>query len=345
MSSRVRFMSLGPAACFLVAVGVLGSAALLIAVLVASAHAAFPGQNGKLAFGDQPTGQLYIYTANPDGTGRVNVSYPLPGRFPAWSPDGQKIAFVGGGFPDQYAVYTINVDGTGLMQLTMKDEEFTHVPTWSPDGAQIAYEQGCAIYIMNADGSNQTRVSHPGGCAHHPAWSPDGTKIAFERCCNLDIFVMNPDGTGEVRLTSENGHDARPNWSPDGQRIAFTSDRDGTDQREIYVMNADGSNQRSLTGPYVQYEYNDEPAWSPDGTKIVFTRYPVDGNDELFIMDADGSYITRISDTPSSEAEPDWQPIPLTDKDQCKSGGWSMFKFPRKFKNQGDCIKFVNTGQ
>ena len=98
------------------------------------------------------------------------------------------------------------------------------------------------VYVMNADGSNQTRLTKDPAVDREPSWSPDGSRIAFSSDRyqrNHNIFVMNANGTGVTRLTENRSDDYTPSWSPDGQYIAFTSSR-GRNQ-DIYLVSADGT--------------------------------------------------------------------------------------------------------
>ena len=87
---------------------------------------------------------------------------------------------------------------------------------------------------------------------------------------------------------------------PDGSRITFASDRDG--KAEIYVMNADGSDQTRLTNNPAN---DGSPAWSPDGSRIAFTS-DRDSNDEIYVMNADGSDQTNLTNNPAWDFSPDW---------------------------------------
>ncbi len=186
-------------------------------------------------------------------------------------------------------------------------------PAWSPDGTKIAFlsfrKGDGEIYVMDGDGSNVRELTFSLATDDDPAWAPDGRSIAFEsyRTGDPEIWIMRADGGSQRQLTSSAGFDGDPAISPDGSRIAFTSTRDGN--RELYVMNADGSGQRRLTftGGVVsipEVESVDEnPAWSPDGSGIYFdsTR---DGNVEIYVMRADGSGQTRLTDSPGLDALP-----------------------------------------
>ena len=152
------------------------------------------------------------------------------------------------------------------------------------------------IYVMNQDGTGQTRLTNDAASDVGPAWSPDGTKIAFNR--GFDIFVMNADGSSQLRLTSGAAMNIAPSWSPDGTKIAFHSSRDGN--FEIYVMDADGSNQTRLTSNTAG---DFAPAWSPDGQRIVF-RSNRDGNNEIYVMAKDGTAQTRVTVSTADDQEP-----------------------------------------
>jgi len=164
------------------------------------------------------------------------------------------------------------------------------------------------IYVMNADGSGQTRLTNNAVFDGDPSWSPDGTKIAFRSQIdgNSEIYVMNADGTGQTRLTFNGDEDAGPSWSPDGTKIAFSSGRDGIagNPAEIYVMNADGTSQTRIT---FSAGSDSLPSWSPDGTKIAFTSNR-DGNLEIYVMNADGTGQTRLTNNVAFDARTSWSP-------------------------------------
>ena len=158
------------------------------------------------------------------------------------------------------------------------------------------------IYEMNADGSEQTRLTNNNYDDMVPVWSPDGTKILFQsnRDGNWEIYVMNADGSGQTKLTDNNVGDEKPDWSPNGEKIVFWSSRDGNN--EIYVMNADGSGQTRLTNNNADDGFAD---WSPDGAKIAFES-DRDGNNEIYVMNADGSGQTRLTNNGAWESRPSW---------------------------------------
>lgn len=161
------------------------------------------------------------------------------------------------------------------------------------------------IYIINADGSHLKRLTHDLRFDGQPTWSPDGRMIAFQsqRDGNQHIYAMDSDGSNQVRLTGTAGNERSPAWSPDGTRIAF--ERGGN---EIWIMNSDGTNQRKVCSISPSYCVVDL-AWSPDGSKIAFTnQYGEDMNQDIYVMNADGSNPINITKHPVPDNSPSWWP-------------------------------------
>jgi TolB protein len=289
----------------------------------ATAQVSFPvtcwaPTTGRIAFSASVRGVWEIYTINPDGTDlrrltTIDIWPGLPWNpghiWPAWSPDGWKIAYtlVEGG--EDQDIYVINADGTGQTRLTTVAGRDNY-PAWSPDGSKIAFSSDrdqlgvLNIYVMNADGTDQVRLTE-GSHNERPTWSPDGSKILFSsiRDYAWEVYMMNPDGTGQVRLTDRPDGEAwlsGPNaCSPDGSRVLFTSAPEGS--WDAYVMNADGTGQTRLT----DWEGSEEPAaWSPDGTQILFTSTKTN---LIYYMNADGTGVTSVSQAVDGGSMwPDW---------------------------------------
>lgn len=220
-------------------------------------------------------------------------------RFNAFPGNNGKLAFAG----VTSGIHTMNPDGTDVQELTPD----AGGPAWSPDGSKMAFYSAADgnndIYVVNADGTGRTQLtftSAPAGVSF-PAWSPDGTKIAFQNDLDGKIYVMNSDGSSIAAITT--GVDFGPSWSPDGTKMAFTKVVSG--QPEIYVMNADGTNQTRLTNDALQ-DY--DPSWSPDGSKIVFSHDAADAA-ELYLINPDGTGLTNLTQSLNlSEVSAAWSP-------------------------------------
>ena len=267
---------------------------------------------GGMVFESKRDGGLSeIWMMRQDGTDVSRLTNRVGGGTatgPSLSPDGRRVAFSVWPAEGDWDIYVINVDGTGLRNLTDHPGFDGWRPAWSPDGTRLSFfstrddPANDEIYVMNSDGSDVIRLTdHPADDAHS-TWSPDGSRIAFEtnRRGNFDIYVMNSDGTAPTPLTDHPADDGWPAWSPDGTRIAFESWRDGN--REIYVMDADGSNVLRLT----HFDgFDSAPAWSWDGTRIAFSS-DRGGSTDLWVMNSDGSGLERLTDHRSADFFPSW---------------------------------------
>ena len=268
----------------------------------------------KIAFESIRDNNGEIYVMNADGSNQTRLTNNSAHDFsPIFSPDGTRIAF-GSRRDNNSEIYVMNADGSNQTRLT-NDPADDYSYAWSPDSSRIAFARVGDIYVMNADGTNQTRLT-TGGSDGSPIWSPDGTRIAFlsgSVAGSAGLSVMNADGSNQTRLTNAyNYYDSPPDWSPDGSRIAFLSNPNNN--YDIYVINADGSNQTRLTNDPA---FDSSPVFSPDGTRIAFLsdRDKIDNgwnyNDKIYVMNADGSGQTRLTNTADEvyEHKPDWHAL------------------------------------
>ena len=146
------------------------------------------------------------------------------------------------------------------------------------------------IYVMNGDGSGQTRLTDNKFHEINPAFSPDGRKIAFACTRNGDIdqqiYIMHANGSNQTRLTYAAGNEFQPTWSPDGTKVAYILA--ATNNYRIIIMNIDGSGQATI---FQSPAFLNTLDWSPDGAKIAFEQWPDDYSSEILIANADGTGI------------------------------------------------------
>jgi Tol biopolymer transport system component len=204
---------------------------------------------------------------------------------------------------------------------------------------EVDLDAPCQIFSINPDGSDWMQLTFlPLDLYTHgdtdPESSPDGSKIAFSRATytyrdvgggtteeiyTQDIYVMNADGSGLREIADDPALDYGPAWSPDGSKIAFVSNRDApvdaayANSYDIYVTNADGTGEpiRISGQPGNESDLN----WSPDGSKLLYVStadtpaFPNPGGDaEIYVMNPDGTGVSRLTDNTAYDSTPDWSP-------------------------------------
>jgi TolB protein len=252
-----------------------------------------------------PDGQWIVYTAyrggsedrsrifkiHPDGTGRTflgaGCSSPcLTNSFPAWSPDGQQIAFQ-----------------RGL-------------------GPKVGRNKLIALFVMSADGANVMQVTQPGATSDHnnryqdlaPQWSPTGDRLVFARFDRRKnsqaIFTVALDGSGLHRLTPWSLDADQPDWSPDGGWIAFRTQEASATHGDIYLVHPDGTELHGITSGPGKWA---SCSFSPDGTEITAAFSPgfgSAGNADVYVMHVDGSGLLDVTNSNRWESAPDWGALP-----------------------------------
>jgi Tol biopolymer transport system component len=277
-------------------------------------------ENGKIAFHRDHSGQLSIYTAEPDGS---NLRKLAGGTYPNWSPDGTKLAFVRQD-ADDGDISVMSADGSNLNNLLTHTSLMSGPysgPDWSPDGTKIAFESYEDIYTMDSDGSNRTQLTKTSQLSEQfPAFSPNGSQMCFLQYSYSTqtggIYVMNSDGSDPIQLI-ETKYGGECDWSPDGTKIVYFESPD------VYVINADGSGRLALRSTQPLRWQDFQPDWSPDGKKIAFSSNR-DGDLDIYTMDTVGSDVTQVTNLPGDEQFPDWQPLPGTTVNPPDTGGPSL---------------------
>jgi hypothetical protein len=274
-----------------------------LAYLPAAAGPEFPA--GPIAFtayaGYGEDTDLYLVW--PDGRGRTQLTHtpsPISEFFPAWSPDGARLAYIREtNSSPSLELVVLDVPGGTELVIPTPGVNAIHRPAWSPDGQTIAYDGQIGasydVYVVAADGSsgpvNLTQTSQAD--ESYPAWSPDGSRLVFLNVTTL--ATMKPDGSDVTPIPGSPVGAFSPDWSPDGTTILFHVPLDG--DPALYTIPAGGG------APQLVITDAENGRWSPDGSAIVFTG----AGGGLFRVDADGQGLSVVFGSKFA-LMPDWRP-------------------------------------
>lgn len=255
----------------------------------------------------------------------TSIPFPIPSFGDSPPPTG-KIVFVC--YVQQIdQICLMNADGSGREQLTNFNAT-TFYPSLSPDGQTVYFSSkrsgGFEIYSIGINGDGLQRLTRDIGSLYAPELSPSGELILFTNHGN-GLWVMKPDGENPRPLTDRD--DIDPTWSPDGSMIAFASSRNG--ERQLFVMNADGSNVRQVTD---LNNMGGRSTWSPDGTRLAFYRGPF-GDRNIYIINVDGTGLVQLT-SGGDNLGPSWSP----------DGNWITFTSFRDGNNEIYIIHLDGTG-
>ena len=248
-------------------------------------------ERGSSAF---PPKDSQIYAIDADGSHTTQLTFGLGNHMmPDFSPDNRLIVY-SSGEDGKRKLHIEDLQSHHVRVLVKEMIGNEHFPSWSPDGTQITFNADGnghrQIFVVNVDGSGLKALTAAEYNSDYPRWTASGNTISFEsdRAGMWDTYLMDGDGNAQTRLVWA----STPNLSSDKSKIVFGNNL-LAGNGEIYTIHSDGTNLQRITRSRTE---NWEPAWSPDGNRIVFMSQRT-GHFELFLMNADGSSIHRLTKT------------------------------------------------
>lgn len=248
-----------------------------------------------------------------------------------WSPDGRWLAYSGPGNNEDntHWLYLLDCKGSSTRILSLWERQ-DHIephpdggwgPAWSPDGDKVAFNRNTdwdtnsEIYIVELDtssGVKETRVTNNPYRDTLYDWSPDGNRLLFKSSftengtydLSSDLYSVDTDGSDKQRILEINESFAATQfrYSPDGNRIAFIRTRDVHD---IYIMNSDGSDITRITNNELD-EWS--LSWSPDGSRLVFVAGSFNKGGHIYTIDIDGGNLKQRTKGDAKCFYAEWRP-------------------------------------
>ena len=259
--------------------------------------------------GRPPKQRFRLVVADADGFGpRTITESSEPLMSPAWSPDGQSLAYVS--FEGKASAVYVQRLATGERRRVSARLGINGAPAWSPDGRKLALtlsrDANLDVYVLELASQGLTRLTTDGSIDTEPEWSRDGGSVYFtsDRSGSPQVYRIAPTtGQQPQRLTFTNGYNARPRLAPDGQSLALvTLDRGGY---RIATFDLKTRNLHVLTDG----RQDEAPSFAPNGAAIIYaTRSGARGT--LAMVSSDGRFQQRLSSDTGDVREPVWSPYP-----------------------------------
>ncbi len=264
----------------------------------------------QILYASEKGGAKEIWVMDYDGFNARQLTFSGGlGKFPAWSWDGRRFAYVVK--PPQENRWLLRIqDLEGAARTVSIPASYVSSPAFAPDGrlafsARTDDSLDADIFVAGPEGTGYRNITRTRGIDTSPTWSPTGAQIAFisDRSGSPQVWIMDADGSNVRRLVQEGGHCDSPDWSPDGRFILYSWQAPEQWGHDIYLAEVATGRLFQLTKGSGSFE---SPSWSPDGRHIAFQSTRT-GSKQIFIMNADGKNLKQVTAYGINES-PAWIP-------------------------------------